>query len=263
MQDMHTPHPNRPLHSASATHRPHSHTATPAPEQPSEHLPPRATHPPQPGQPPPPHAEAAHMHAPAPRALPAVAPRNITEVYTAEELQRATLRGALDVEIRTHLDLRAMRPAHNPEMPTDGGSDGAASLLFSTSPLRSIRVRLTPPGATTPPGGPAVRSGGLRVNLRHRSRLECILERTSKRQARRCACPYCTDAWTEQHTSVCRNPCNPRHAVTHPGTSVITRRNSALCRVTARTLTRQARWAYEGQPQPVCCQFDPTSASFS
>lgn len=160
MQDMHTPDPTRQLHQVSmhSAARPPDplHPVTLTPAQPPEHPP--AQHAPtaQAPRPLPPDAAALHVHAPAQRALPAIAPREVAVVYTAEELQGATLSGALDVEIRAHLDLRAVRPARSPEMPAAEASGMAAALLHTTSPFRSIRVRFTPPGAVTLTGNLAV-----------------------------------------------------------------------------------------------------------
>ena len=71
------------------------------------------------------------------------APANITIVRTAQDLQRATATGAVDIEIRAHLDLRSLSRTLNPAIP---GSETFQNpkrnaLLYAQSPLRSIRVR--------------------------------------------------------------------------------------------------------------------------
>lgn len=71
-----------------------------------------------------------------------VPPSNVTVVRTAGDLQRATLTGALDIEIRTHLDLRTLAPADNPELQGAGEAAQASALLYVASTLRSIRVRI-------------------------------------------------------------------------------------------------------------------------
>ena len=99
------------------------------------------------------------------------APANITIVQTAMELQQACLTGAVDIEIRAHLDLRGLvRPLNPVFSHTSTASDGAypeygenadyddytdyhedvvygdisqtrrLALLYSSKPLRSIRV---------------------------------------------------------------------------------------------------------------------------
>ena len=72
------------------------------------------------------------------------APANITVVRTAEELQQATLTGAVDIEIWAHLDLRGLRRTSNPEIDLHTaaiGSRSASALLYGEPTLRSIRVR--------------------------------------------------------------------------------------------------------------------------
>lgn len=72
---------------------------------------------------------------------------NITVVQTAIELQQACLTGAVDIEIRAHLDLRGLIRPPNPGVAGAGKYDfGTRALLYSSSPLRSIRVR---PGIRT------------------------------------------------------------------------------------------------------------------
>lgn len=64
---------------------------------------------------------------------------NITVVRTAEELQAATLRGATDIEIRSHVDLRSLSKGPNPAV-HELKSGRYLALLYASTPLRSIRV---------------------------------------------------------------------------------------------------------------------------
>eukprot|EP00892_Ulva_mutabilis_P000954 jgi/Ulvmu1/1085/UM106_0001.1 len=83
--------------------------------------------------------------------LQAAAPPNITVVRTAAELQQASLSGAMDIEIRTHIDMRSLELALNPMI------QGAESLtnprrlalLYASLPLRSIRGNCSDPDPTT------------------------------------------------------------------------------------------------------------------
>lgn len=77
--------------------------------------------------------------------LKAVSPAYITMVTSAEQLQNATLTQAEDIEIRAHLDLRALSLAENPDI---SGEESVSNrkrlaLLYATHRLRSVRVRAT------------------------------------------------------------------------------------------------------------------------
>lgn len=74
---------------------------------------------------------------------------NVTVVRSAEELQEAALVGARDIEIRSHLDLRRLRLAVNPEIsgPDNRRFNKRLALLYGTSQARSIRVRRRRPSA--------------------------------------------------------------------------------------------------------------------
>jgi len=79
---------------------------------------------------------------PAP-SLPEGAPANITIVHTPKQLQNAIKQGAVDVEIRSHLDLRELELGFNPVingLETQNNRKRLA-VLYSGPPLRSIRVR--------------------------------------------------------------------------------------------------------------------------
>lgn len=106
-------------------------------------------------QPPPQHsAHHPHSH---PHSHP---PANITVVRTARELQEASLRGALDIEIRAHLDLRTLDLAQDPSGLFSGTVQefGRRSLLYADLSMRSIRVR-APNSTTLEPGAPVARLG--------------------------------------------------------------------------------------------------------
>lgn len=82
--------------------------------------------------------QSVRPHAPTPLGAPA----NITVVNTPQELQRALGNGAVDVEIRSHMDMRSLSLAANPLI---RGVETAVNpkrlaLLYSGNPLRSIRV---------------------------------------------------------------------------------------------------------------------------
>jgi hypothetical protein len=63
-------------------------------------------------------------------------------VYTAAELQAAINKGALDIEIRAHLDLRGLQIQKNPVVnrPNEPGYTSHTHLAY-VSATRSIRVR--------------------------------------------------------------------------------------------------------------------------
>ena len=71
------------------------------------------------------------------------APANITIVRLVLDLQRATATGAVDIEIRAHLDLRGLSRTLNPAIPGPETFQNPKrnALLYAQSPLRSIRVR--------------------------------------------------------------------------------------------------------------------------
>lgn len=84
-------------------------------------------------------------------------PARVTVVRTATELQEAAADGAVDIEIRRHLDFRELRAGPNPLLADaafsfygigDGGGDVTVGgfrdrfLVFALPPTRSIRVRL-------------------------------------------------------------------------------------------------------------------------
>ena len=77
--------------------------------------------------------------------LKAVSPADITVVTSAEQLQNATLTQAEDIEIRAHLDLRALNLADNPDIPGEESVSNRKrlALLYATHRLRSVRVRAT------------------------------------------------------------------------------------------------------------------------
>lgn len=70
------------------------------------------------------------------------APANITVVNTAPELQQAMLNDAVDIEIRSHLDMRLLKRLNNPAIvgPTEDDASKKLALLYASTPLRSIRV---------------------------------------------------------------------------------------------------------------------------
>ena len=72
-----------------------------------------------------------------------IPPANITIVTTAEELQEATIAGAQDIEIRSHLDLRTLKRVPTPliDGPETHDNRKRLALLYASPPLRSIRVR--------------------------------------------------------------------------------------------------------------------------
>ena len=119
----------------------------PPPPKPKKH---HAKPPPRPSPPPPHHPEGHgaeqsgppphHRNQPHHQQHP---PANVTIVRTAEELQQATLRGAIDIEIRDHIDLSTLNLAFDPTGEFKGTVRmyGKSSLLYSYSPMRSIRVR--------------------------------------------------------------------------------------------------------------------------
>lgn len=94
---------------------------------------------------PPPPARRPPQH-PNVTVTPQGAPPNITVVNTADELQRALLSAAVDIEIRSHLDLRPIALAPNPMIQglETANNRKRIALLYATPPLRSIRVRVTP-----------------------------------------------------------------------------------------------------------------------
>ena len=67
---------------------------------------------------------------------------NVTIVLSAQDLQRATATGAVDIEIRAHLDLRGLWRRLNPAIPghETWQNPKRNALLYAQSPLRSIRV---------------------------------------------------------------------------------------------------------------------------
>lgn len=73
---------------------------------------------------------------------PSTAPANVTVVTTPKDLQRALLDGAVDVEIRAHLDMRSLSLAANPKIQgvETQINRKKLALLYSYNPLRSIRV---------------------------------------------------------------------------------------------------------------------------
>ena len=78
---------------------------------------------------------------------PFIPPANVAVVTTAAELQRVNLAGALDIEIRSHLDLRNLSRVENPGLlPGEETARNIKSiaLLYSSpqAPARSIRVRM-------------------------------------------------------------------------------------------------------------------------
>ena len=73
----------------------------------------------------------------------AVSPAYITVVTSAEQLQNATLTQAEDIEIRAHLDLRALSLAENPDISGEESVSNRLALLYATHRLRSVRVRAT------------------------------------------------------------------------------------------------------------------------
>ena len=100
-------------------------------------------------QPPSPASPLAAAAAPSPEALAqdagdaVVGPANITVVTTPGELQAASLAGAQDIEIRSHLDLRSLKLAKNPAITGNETENNPKrlALLYASPPLRSIRVR--------------------------------------------------------------------------------------------------------------------------
>lgn len=71
------------------------------------------------------------------------APPNITIVNTPLELRKALKNGAVDIEIRSHMDMRSLKLDSNPMIQ---GVETAINrkklaLLYAQQPLRSIRVR--------------------------------------------------------------------------------------------------------------------------
>lgn len=73
------------------------------------------------------------------------APANIILVTSAEQLQKATLAQAEDIEIRAHLDLHALSLAENPDIggPESENNRKRLALLYARRRLRSLRVRNT------------------------------------------------------------------------------------------------------------------------
>ena len=73
-----------------------------------------------------------------------VAPADVTIVRGPNELQQAVLSGAVDIEIRDHLDLRSVPREMNPAVQDSGDAHYRKrfALLYAGHPLRSIRVRL-------------------------------------------------------------------------------------------------------------------------
>ena len=70
-------------------------------------------------------------------------PAQVRVVTTAAELQAASVEGAQDIEIRTHLDLSSLKRLDNPALsaiPEDEIS-GPQALLYTHGIMRSMRVR--------------------------------------------------------------------------------------------------------------------------
>ena len=72
----------------------------------------------------------------------AVAPADILEVNTAQELQDAVFAGISDIEIRAHMDLRSLARVENPaiEGRETESNPKRLGLLYASGTLRSIRV---------------------------------------------------------------------------------------------------------------------------
>eukprot|EP00892_Ulva_mutabilis_P000965 jgi/Ulvmu1/1086/UM106_0002.1 len=90
---------------------------------------------------------AATAQAPAPAPAAAAAPADVTVVRTAQELQQATLSGAVDIEIREHLSLLNLTRPPNPAQPGQETFQNRKhlALLYASSPLRSIRGNCSDP----------------------------------------------------------------------------------------------------------------------
>lgn len=71
-------------------------------------------------------------------------PGNITVVRTAEDLNEAAVRGAQDIEIQEHIDLRRLQPVSDPATQANADASDVVyppALLDAVAGLRSIRVR--------------------------------------------------------------------------------------------------------------------------
>lgn len=115
---------------------------------------------------------------PPPQPLPAVpgttAPE-IAAVYTAKQLQEAFHRGIMDIEIRSHLDLRTLPPKDNPITSRDAGERAIGWVGRDT---RSIRVR-TYRLPQTEPHVPEIRSSPSSPRkAQHRSADDPVMGRT-------------------------------------------------------------------------------------
>ena len=75
-------------------------------------------------------------------AAPPIQPANITVVTTPAELVKATLDGAVDIVISSHLDLRGLSVLPNPGITVaeSPGKPTRLALMYADLPLRSIRV---------------------------------------------------------------------------------------------------------------------------
>eukprot|EP00892_Ulva_mutabilis_P004151 jgi/Ulvmu1/2107/UM125_0011.1 len=126
---------------------------------------------PTPLQPPPP----ASLPQPAPpREDPApILPANVTVVRTAGQLQRTMLRGAVDIEIREHLNLRNLTRPPNPAMPGQDTFQNRKhlALMYASSPQRSIRGNCSDPN---PAAALSLRAGLTPALLPLRPR-QCLL----------------------------------------------------------------------------------------
>eukprot|EP00892_Ulva_mutabilis_P000987 jgi/Ulvmu1/1088/UM106_0004.1 len=98
---------------------------------------------------------------------------NVTVVRTAQELQEATLSGAVDIEIAQHLNLGTLTRPPNPAMPGRETFQNRKhlALLYASQPLRSIRGNCGDPNPAAALGLSADLAAGL-LPLRPR---QCLL----------------------------------------------------------------------------------------